>query len=136
MKDTAGLLENNTYIAEKDNDNNLMWGLRWDHCDLSLYYEHTRINIGPILEIIDRYTDSISSCDNVYYHDNCSVCYECNIIRSNAIINIDNWYKLLVKAFSCSADRCVPKMKRNTLKYWWSQEALLHKNNALDAHQD
>ena len=65
---TAGSFENNTHIAEKDNDNNLMWGLRWDHCNLSLYYELTRINIDSILENINRYTDS---CDNGHYHDNC-----------------------------------------------------------------
>jgi len=115
------LLENGTQAAVTDKENNLMGGLWWDHSNLTQYYENTRVNISPILDNIDLYLASVSFDGVSHYHDSNVVCGECNIQRDNAIGYIDDWYSLLVDALSTSTEYCVPMIRRNTLKYWWSQ---------------
>jgi len=40
-----------------------------------------------------------------------------------------------VDALSHVAIASVPRMKRNTLKYWWWQEAMVFKQNAMESHR-
>jgi len=109
--------------------------LRWDHADLSVYCEQTRINIAPKLDSIDTYCATMISNNNLHYHVEGVTCNVCSFDKWNASQTIDNWYSLLVDALSHAAIASVPSMKRKTLKYWWSQEAMVFKQNAIESHR-
>lgn len=75
--------------------------LRWDHANLSLYYNFTRDNLEPLW----------------YYINNTSVD---NISDASQVINLA--HDRIIDTLTKGAHLYVPKCPKNFFKYWWDQE--------------
>ena len=79
--------------------------LRWDHAPLPQYYEQTRVLLEPILADLSAFDHStVVSELSVEHH------------------RLEIIYNSVVRALITSANRCIPKTRKNFYKFWWSQE--------------
>lgn len=78
--------------------------LRWDHANLSLYYEATRLQLEPIYSRLLVLNDLVSqvSCDDIY------TCVDSAIDE------------IVDTLWTCSRS-CIPSVRKNLLKFWWNE---------------
>jgi hypothetical protein len=92
--------------------------LRWDHSDLSSYYQFTGLHLQPILEQLD---DIILQCEvGTIVNLSSSV----NAVHDN-IINVLN----------TAATKYVPRRPKNYYKYWWDEEMDNLKQASIESNQ-
>jgi hypothetical protein len=79
--------------------------LRWDHADISLYYEYCRSNLEPVLQTInDTYAKRNELSDD------------------NITSIINDTYSSIIGVLSMASNLYIPHVKKNALKFWWDEE--------------
>ena len=109
--------------------------LRWDRADLSRYYAGVFNKLSPLLERTNNTYPELISAHCCYHHYFNNTCDDCLSRREYAISVIDEWYNEIIESLVSIADECVPKLRTDALKYWWSQEANDLKCKAIAAHR-
>jgi exonuclease III len=100
--------------SERKSNNFIVKQLRWDHADLLLYYEATRLRLQPILsDIINLETNS--------------GCLPANF--KNAFV--DRTYLQVIDVLTVCADKFVPVHNKHFYKFWWNQELDQLKDNSI-----
>jgi len=87
--------------------------LRWDQAPLHLFYEHTRLQLQPVLEELDWL---------LYTIDDVTV-----------TLTIDHIYEKVVAKLCESANLFIPKHRTNFYELWWSQKLDVLKANAVSS---
>jgi len=77
----------------------------WDHALLCQYYEQTRVLLEPIFAELVALDHFIVDLKTSVLHD-----------------KLETIYNSVVMALTTSADTCIPKIRKNFYKFWWSQE--------------
>jgi len=90
---------------------------RWDKANLDAYYHST----GSLLQNI--VVPSHLLVDN------------CVVSKCTHWPYIDNYYESIVNALVIAMDNCIPIVKRESLKSYWSDELDVLKQASIDAHK-
>ena len=109
--------------------------LCWDHVNLSHYYDLTYARLQAVLTDINMFNDSVY--DVSYYTFGCTNYHEVQWLRHkkpDAIKFIEILYNKVVCILAESADQTIPKLCPRALKYWWLNELIALKNNAIDSN--
>ena len=93
---------------------------RFDHGNLSAYYDCTRILLQPISDELSRGVP----CDSFLRDTN-------NCIESW----LENLYDRTVKSLREAERQFIPRTKVNTLKFWWDAELNELKQKAMNSHK-
>ena len=127
------LVQNNTMLLKNDESasgslfraglggaRDKIMRLRWDHADIDEFRRLTFNSLSPILQDMDNCADFIMHNDSAiefkkYY--------------------IDMWYDALVSTLYNVANNIIPSLKKNALKFWWSDHANTFKQSAIDSHR-
>ena len=131
-------------IPVVDNISSYHDNFRWDHADVISYYELTRIGLQSLL---NNYADVLDSRPD---NDIIRSCIENNIscrlsgqaeeantqefVRMESVIN--ECYNQIVNILCGAADQTIPKVKVNTLKFWWDQELRALKQQSIQVDKD
>ena len=133
---TEDWFKNNSNVkCDQPSEKPRVANLRWDHANLSTYYEQTYTQLIPLLNRINNVYTAITrgNCEfHIMYN---SQCLDCKKSRASVIPIIEEWYNEFVQAIARIADECIPKLKVNALKFWWSQEASDLKSQSIYAHR-
>ena len=92
--------------------------LRWDRADLASYYEFTRINLEPILDIVHFLANNLENYDST-----------CNCLK------IDQLHDTIIAVFAEAAHLYVPHHRKNFYKFWWNQDMDLLKASSIDSNK-
>ena len=121
------------FVKVNIGNNRRLLNLRWDHANLSTYYDHTFIQLMPLLDRINNmYSILINGCSLHSVYD--SRCASCIVKKEQFIVIIEKWYQELVFKLASTAEKCIPVLQVNALKFWWSQEASDLKDHSISAH--
>jgi len=131
-------------IPVVDNTSSYHDNFRWDHADVISYYELTRIGLQSLLnnyaDILDSRpdNDTIRGCveNNISYHlsDQAEEANAPDFVRMKNVIN--ECYNQIVNILCSAADQTIPKVKVNTLKFWWDQELRALKQQSIQADKE
>ena len=103
--------------------------LRWDHCVLEHYYNVTREMISPIYKSIVELESIVREIGpNITQLNN-------NALRKEATIQVEYCYDRMMAALIEASDTCVPKIRSNSLKHWWSEVAEELKQQSITTHR-
>ncbi len=90
---------------------------RWDHADLLTYFNHTFIQLQPILFELSDLSASIEDDGDDKVSPDC----------------IDNIYEKIITALKLCAAIAIPLRRKNFFKFWWSQELDCLKDSAMES---
>jgi hypothetical protein len=93
--------------------------LRWDHADVSSYYESTRVKLEPIQDSVIAIDGNLDT-----------------LARSELIARIESTVGLITESLLDASDSCIPAVKRNFLQHWWSCELTDAKRECVFAHRE
>ena len=92
--------------------------LRWDRADLASYYEFTRINLEPLLDIVHFLAYNLENYDSTY---NC--------------LKIDQLHDTIIAVFAEAAHLYVAHHRKIFYKFWWNQDMDLLKASSIDSNK-
>ena len=96
--------------------------LRWDHADLSFYYQATEFYLRPLLE------DLIKLCPDISDENTLNELHSLSLVEI-----IESFYTKLVCLVKCAALSTVPFYPKQVAKKWWNIELSLRKQQSLAA---
>jgi exonuclease III len=99
--------------------------LRWDLCDTNLYYNKSKEALSEIFDDVGNYYNNCLMQSGVK-----STSFDTNA-KSNFI---NSAYRRTVSALLDTAQTCVPRMRPDRFKYWWSSSLTLLKKQAMASH--
>lgn len=107
-------LSTSTATQNSNHTKETTFQLRWDHADLTRYYEFTRTNFESLWHYVDNLSDSEGN--------------------PNYFQIIDYVHDEIVKILREAARLFVPERRKNFFKYWWSQELDLLKAESIKSN--
>jgi hypothetical protein len=96
--------------------------LRWDHADLTAYYELTRMHLTEQYALLKE----VTGLENL---SNAAVDLDCIKLHINSIYN-----KVIDILRNC-ANLTVPERKKQFYKFWWNEELDCLKQQSIDDHK-
>jgi len=106
--------------------------LRWDHANLSEYYNKTYELTYPLYCEINNFDQTKFFCNNCSELKNdCDYCTDCTI-KVNWFVN--DMYTRFVHKLSEAAVNTIPVIEQNFFKFWWDLELTELKQKSYDSH--
>ena len=103
--------------------------LRWDHCVLEHFYNVTREIVSPIYKSIGELESVVRELGpNINQLNNIG-------LRREITTQVEYCYDSMMVALNEASDMCVPKIKCNSLKHWWSEVAEELKQQSITTHR-
>ena len=106
--------------------------LRWDHADLSLYYNLTYTELQCLDHEISSKYENFKLDESCLCFNTGTLCFSCSNLKKLISIDIDSWYACFVRCLSVSAQSTVPMAYPNQFKHWWDKDATVLKNKAIN----
>ena len=130
-------IQPNDVSRNADSTKNKKPRLRWDHANLTTYYDASYAGAQPILNDLEifyrNYSIDTPDCDTpLNFYTNFE--YSSAEQKCAALSCIENIYRRLVCLLNDTANRLIPVMNKTALKHWWSEELSILKQNAVESN--